>query len=68
MESVRRLWPLRNLANFSLTIIGLSGFGLLFQSIRNERIFSRSPVITESLKVLSSNESIRNLLGINKLI
>lgn len=68
MESVRRLWPFRNLANFSLTVIGISGFGLLYQSIRNERVFSRSPVITESLKVLSSNDSIKNLLGTQKFM
>lgn len=68
MDKIRMFWPFRNLANFSLTVIGISGFGLLYNSIRNEKVFSRSPVIIEGIKVLSSSETIKSLLGYFELI
>ena len=43
---MKRLWPFRNFANFSLTVIATTGLGLLYYSIANERVFSNSPVVS----------------------
>lgn len=60
---MKRLWPFRSMANFTLTVLGVSGLGLLYNSIANERIFSNSSIVAESVKILSHNDTLRNLLG-----
>lgn len=40
-----RLWMFRNLANFTISVIGITGVGLLFYSVSNERVFSNSPIV-----------------------
>lgn len=60
---MNKLWPFRSFPNFVITVFGVSGLGLMYYSVRNESKFSKSPVISEGVKLLGLNDTIRNLLG-----
>jgi len=58
-----KIWPLRSLPNFVITTFGVCSVGLFYYSIKNESKFTKSPVVSEGIKILGLNGTIRNLVG-----
>jgi hypothetical protein len=53
-----RIWPLRSLPNFALTVIGISGVGFYAYGAWYEQYFA-NPVVAEAVKILGKNEKVK---------
>lgn len=63
-----KIWPLRSFPNFAITAFGVCSGGLFYYSIKNESKFTKSPVVSEGIKILGLNSTIRDFIGTLKIM
>lgn len=64
MSSFRKFWVFKNITNFTITVIGTAGIGLIYNSAVIERKFANNPIVNEAIKIVGLNDHVKDVIGI----